>query len=155
MRAEFLRNDDGSEVVGDAWWDGRRAQVESDDPDVRRAIDRVFRITPVVVDDPAFRSLGAHGETVVQPGSLEWFEAAAFSRAGTEGLAVRMVPEVTGQGGWDPAAAYRTFRSTMRRLVESNLGSGRDRRQPGEEGPEERARTGDQPRDSDAPPTVK
>ena len=53
MRAEFLRNDDGSEVVGDAWWDGRRAQVESDDPDVRRAIDRVFRITPVVVDHGA------------------------------------------------------------------------------------------------------
>ena len=98
---------------------------------------------PVVVDDPAFRSLGAHGETVVQPGSLEWFEAAAFSRAGPEGLAARMIPEVTGQGGWDPAASYRTFRSTIQQLVESGVGSGRERRQSGEKGPEERARTGD------------
>jgi hypothetical protein len=117
LRAEFHRRDDGSEVVGAAWWDGRRVHVESDDEEVRGGLERIFRLTPVVVDDPAFRSLGAHGETVLEPGSLEWFEAAAFARAGAEGLSVRMVPELMGQGGWDPAAAYRTFRSTIRRLV--------------------------------------
>jgi hypothetical protein len=107
-----------------------------------------------VVDDPSFRSLGAYGESVVQPGSLEWFVAASFTRAQAEGLGVRLVPEVTGQGGWDPAASYRTFRSTVRHLVASSVGRDRQRPQPEEERPKERAKTGDQPGDSDAPPTV-
>ena len=155
MRAEFTRPGDGTDVVTTARWDGRRVHIDAEDADVRRALERVFRPTPVLVNDPAFRSLGARGESVMQPGSLEWFETAAFARAPEEGFAVRLVPEVAGQGGWDPAASYRTFRSTIRRLVESSAGREREDAQPGEEGPEERAATGDQPRDSDAPPTVK
>lgn len=154
MRAEFLKSDDDADVVGAATWDGRHALVDADDPEIRSSIEGVFRPTPVVVDDAIFRPPGTTGEAVIQPGSLEWFRAAASARAPAEGLTVRFVPEVEGQGGWDPAAAYRPFRSTIARLVTSSV-AGRDRRQAGEEGPEERAETGDQPRDSDAPPTVK
>jgi hypothetical protein len=154
MRAEFIRTDDGSRVVASASWDGRHAVVQSDDESIRKTVERIFRATPVVVDDPAYRSLGAHGASVIQPGSIEWFRAAAFARAGEAGLRARLVPEVTGQGGWDPAAAYRTFDEAVERLFRRPAdGTGRDQ-QPGEEGPEERADTGDQPRGSDAPPTV-
>ena len=92
---------------------------------------------------------------MIEPGSLEWFRAAAFARGPSIGFHVRLVPEVTGQGGWDPAAAYRTFRDAMTLIVEGDAARSGEERQPGEEGPEERAETGDQPRDSDAPPTVK
>jgi hypothetical protein len=67
---------------------------------------------------------------------------------------VRLVPEVAGQGGWDPAAAYRSFPAAVGRLIESGVGRSRGEQQPGEEEPEERAETGDQPRGSDAPPTI-
>jgi hypothetical protein len=117
MRAEFYRPDDPSEVLGQARWNGRTAVVETEDDDARAAIARVFRLTPVVLDDPSLRPLGAHGESVVQPGSLDWFRAAAMSRAESEGIRVRFVPEVRGKDGWDPASSYRTFRQTVARLV--------------------------------------
>ena len=117
MRAEFYRGDESGTVVGTATWDSFRVQVESDDPKTRRAIGRIFRPTPVVVDDAALRSLGANGEAVLQPGSMEWFEAAATRRAADEGLAVRLVPEARGHGGWDPASAYRTFRQSVDRIL--------------------------------------
>jgi hypothetical protein len=115
VRAEFLR--DGT-VVGTAVWDGKRAVIESSDPESRKSLEWIFRLTPVVVDDASLRSLGAHGESVIQSGGLEWFLAAASSRGAADGFEVRFVPEVAGEGGWDPAASYRTFRSTVRRLVE-------------------------------------
>jgi hypothetical protein len=116
MRAEFYRPDDPADVVGLARWDGRVARVEAADQDTETAIVRVFRPTPVVVDDPTLRPLGAHGESVVQPGSLDWFRAAAVTRSDEEGLRVRFVPQVRVGGGWDPASAYRTFRQTVARL---------------------------------------
>jgi hypothetical protein len=118
MRAEFYREDDPSQVVATARWDGRRAVIEASDEPVRGALTRVFRPVPVVVDDAAFRSLGAHGEVVIEPGSVDWFRAAAYARAKEESLGVRLVPEVAGQAGWDPAAAYRTFGDAMSRIVE-------------------------------------
>ena len=118
MRAEFSRPDDGPDVVATVAWDGRGVVIDSKDPDAHGAVERIFRPTPVVVEDASFRSLGARGESVLQPGSLEWFRAAAFSRAEREGFAVRIVPEVAAQGGWDPAAAYRTFREDMDRLID-------------------------------------
>jgi hypothetical protein len=156
VRVEFTRDGNGDEVVATARWDGRHAVVPSSDPEIRAALQRVFRPTPVVVDDPSLRSLGARGESVIQPGSLEWFRVAAFTRGPAEGLGVRIVPEVAGQGGWDPAAAYRTFPDAVEQLVLS-AESTRPEQQPGEEadGAEERSETGDQPRDSDAPHTVK
>ena len=155
MLAEFTREANGSQVVATASWDGRHVVVRSSDPEIREALQRVFRLTPVVVDDPSLRSLGARGESAIQPGSLEWFRAAAFVRGPEQALGVRVVPEVTGGGGWDPAAAYRTFTDTMARLITSGDAPRRDHRQPGEVAHEERSKTGDQPRDSDAPPTVK
>ena len=155
MRAEFLRSGgEASDVVATASWDGRRVVVDGADPGVRDAIDRIFRPTPVVVDDPSYRSLGALGEAMIQPGNAEWFRAAAYSRAGAEGLKARVVPEVVGQGGWDPAAAYRTFREDVGRLLERGIHRSDRPGQPGERAPEERAETGDQPRASDSPPDV-
>jgi hypothetical protein len=154
MRAEFLRAEEGStDVIATAWWDGRSARVDAGDSTTRTALERIFRLTPVVVDDASYRPLYARGEAVVQPGNADWFRAAAYTRAQAEGLKARVVPEVVGQGGWDPAAAYRTFREDVARLLQrgdhpSEVG------QPGEQAPEERAKTGDQPRGSEAPPTV-
>ena len=117
MRAEFRRRDDGSDVVATAAWDGRGVLIDVTDPGARGALERIFRPTPVVVDDASLRPLGARGEVMIQPGNLEWFREAAFARAGQEGLAVKLVPEVAGQGGWDPAGAYRTFGEDMERLI--------------------------------------
>jgi len=118
MRVEFRREVDQAKVVGVARWDGKRATMESDDPSVRDTLERIFRPTPVVVDDPSLRPLGSRGESLVYPGSLEWFREAALSRAGSVGLRARFVPEVRGHSGWDPASAYRTFGETVDRLVE-------------------------------------
>jgi TPP-dependent pyruvate/acetoin dehydrogenase alpha subunit len=54
---------------------------------------------------------------VIQPGSLEWFRAAAQVRAAEAGLVARMVPGVS-RGGYDPAAGYRSFDQAIERLVE-------------------------------------
>src|SRR2546429_5782476 len=45
------------------------------------------------------------------------------------------------QGGWDPAAAYRTFREDVARLLQRGIRRPDEQRQPGEHGPEERAET--------------
>ena len=132
MRAEFLRADDAAEVVATASWDGRGVVVEADDEAVRSALERIFRPTPVVVDDPSYRPLYARGESVVQPGNAEWFLAAAYARAASEELKARVVPEVVGQGGWDPAAAYRTFREDVARLLQRGIRRPDEQRQPGE-----------------------
>jgi hypothetical protein len=107
MRAEFFRRGDQDRVVGAAEWDGRQAVVQADDLDMRLRLRRVFRPSPVAIDDPASRPPGASGETVVEPGDLEWFRAAARIRAGREGLAVRFVTDVAGR--WDPALDPQTY----------------------------------------------
>ncbi|MDP9296134.1 MAG: hypothetical protein M3O88_05495 [Actinomycetota bacterium] len=116
MRVEFFRPNAPDEVVGRARWDGRRVVIEAEDDTIKQHLAGVFRLTPVVVDDASMRSLGSHGTSVLQPGSLEWFRAAALTRAGRVGLAARMVPEFAPGTGWDPAADYRTFRNEIRRL---------------------------------------
>jgi hypothetical protein len=89
--------------------------VQADDPEVEAAVLRIFRPTPVLARHAADRTKGASGPSVIQPGSLEWFRAAALNRAPAEGLAVRFaVPGIT--GGWDPAATYRPFGEQVRRL---------------------------------------
>jgi hypothetical protein len=116
LRIEFHRPDAPEEVVGTATWDGRRLEVRAEEPQARSAIERVFRPTPVVVDDPALRRAGTRGEVVLQPGSVEWFEGAAFARAREAGLVARVVRTAV-EGGWDPAANYRRFREQVRRLT--------------------------------------
>jgi hypothetical protein len=90
--------------------------VDADDPSIKAAIERAFRATPIVVDDPSLRRTGAHGERMLQPGDLEWFRAVAQFRVPAEtGLVARTVPGVT-QGGYDPAANYRRFAEQIERL---------------------------------------
>lgn len=108
MRAELHPPDDPERVVAVATWDGRHAHLEILDPSVAAPLARLFRPTPVVVDDGALRRRGTHGEVMIEPGTLEWFRAVVISRAIDAAFVARIVPGVT-EGGWDPAAQYRTF----------------------------------------------
>lgn len=105
MRAEFFRPEDPETGVGAAEWDGVRVRLEVEDADERAALERVFRVSPVVVDDPSRRAAGTAGPITAEPGDLDWFLAAAQVRGEQEGLGVRFVPDTP--GGWDPAGAYR------------------------------------------------
>ena len=116
MRIEFFRPGSPDEVVERARWDGTRVVIEANDEEIRTQLERVYRLTPVVVDDASMRMLGADGVSVLQPGSLEWFRAASFTRAAEFGLAARVVSESRPGSGWDPASNYRTFRNQMRRV---------------------------------------
>jgi hypothetical protein len=115
MRAELYRADEPETVVARATWDGRRAGIQPAEG-APEGLDGIFRPTPVVVGDSSLRRQGTHGETTLQPGSLEWFRAALTLRAQVLGLSVRFVPEVR-EGGWDPAAQYRTFEEQVDRLT--------------------------------------
>jgi hypothetical protein len=98
-----------------SWIDGEIA-VESDDADLQTKIERAFRRTPVVVDDPALRYPSTRGELVLQPGDLVWFRAVAQVRVPAEtGLVARFVPGAI-VGGFDPAANYRRFPDQIQRL---------------------------------------
>jgi hypothetical protein len=107
MRAQFFRPDAPDQVVGTADWDGRRAEIHTDDRDVEAALTRIFRATAVALDHPDTHIAGTRGEVVAEPGDLEWFRAAARIRAQREGLAVRFVTEKP--GGWDPALDPETY----------------------------------------------
>jgi hypothetical protein len=113
MRAEFYRPEDPDAVVAAAEWDGRRTHMEAEDEEARAALARVFRPSPVVLEDPSLRPAGASGETVVEPGDLEWFRVAALVRGGREGFGVRFVS--ASPGGWDPAGAYRPMQDWLAR----------------------------------------
>lgn len=103
MRADFFRKGDPGTVLGSAEWDGRHAVIRTEDDEVRAALERVFRVSPVAVDDPM-----PPGRTkVVGPGDLEWFRAGAAVRGAEEGLAVRFVTDVAGR--WDPALDPETY----------------------------------------------
>ncbi|HEX6231366.1 MAG TPA: hypothetical protein VF029_06605 [Actinomycetota bacterium] len=117
MRAELYRPDDPDDAVAVATWSPDGPSVEVRDPSAEH-LDRLLRPTPVVVEDASLRSLGAHGEAMLHPGSLEWFRAALLARAPELGLAVRFVRDHI-DFGWDPASAYRTFEQQMDRLASS------------------------------------
>jgi hypothetical protein len=115
VRAELYRPDEPERVVAVAQWSGTGASIEVIEPAVE-GLDRLLRPTPVVVTDAALLPRGAHGEAVLQPGSLAWFRAALFTRAPSLGLAVRYVVDDV-RNGWDPAANYRSFDEQVRRLT--------------------------------------
>lgn len=102
MRAEFFRPDDLEVPLAVAEWDGARVHPRSDDPD--GVLGRIFRPSPVQMDDPSLRPLGAEGPVTVEVGDLDWFRTAALARSAEEGLEVRLVSDRP--GGWDPAGAY-------------------------------------------------
>jgi hypothetical protein len=117
IRAELYRPEDPAVVVAIATgWQGGAA-IEPVGAGVE-GLDRLLRATPVVVDDPSLRPLGAHGEVVLPPGTLEWFRTALLVRGGDAGLGVRFVADEV-RNGWDPAANYRTFEEQIRRLASS------------------------------------
>ena len=117
MDVEYYQPEDEQKLtVATASWDGREVAITSNDDELRASLAHAFRRTPVVVDDPALRRLGASGPSTLQPGDLEWFRAVARSRATDEsGLAARFVPG-TIVGGFDPAANYRRFEEQIERL---------------------------------------
>ena len=118
MRAELYRSDDPEAVVAVVAWDGRRATLEPA-AGAPGGLEAILRPTPVVVEDASLRRQGTHGETLLQPGTFEWFRAALLTRAGGFGLGVRFVPGER-SGGWDPAAQYRTFEEQVSRLTASD-----------------------------------
>ncbi len=107
MLAEFYDPDDEQKLaVATADWDGSEVTITAADPDMRDASRRrsVGRRWPCPT--PATNAPGA---TVLQPGDLQWFRAAAAIRVRAEtGLAARFVA-ATVVGGYDPAAGYRPF----------------------------------------------
>jgi hypothetical protein len=105
MRAQFFREDDAAGPVGTARWDGSGVTVETDDGEMRRVLERIFRASAVPVDEPGARDPAAKGPAVVEPGDLTWFRAAALVRGRAEGFRARFVTDTP--GGWDPAGAYR------------------------------------------------
>lgn len=116
MLAEFYDPDDEQKLaVATADWDGSEVTITAVDPDVRDRLAKAFRRSPVAVPDPATNAPGA---TVLQPGDLAWFRAAATIRARAEtGLAARFVA-ATVVGGYDPAAGYRPFGEQVELLSE-------------------------------------
>lgn len=136
MRAEFYKSEDPGTVVGAATWTGDRVHAASEHESVREALGRIFRPTAVKVDDPALRSFGTSGPTLLAPGTLRWFRAAATSRAGAEGLAVRLVPQGANAMGWDPAGAYRTFVNAVERKELIGVAGPSTGREAGEARPE-------------------
>ncbi len=134
MRAEF-HGDDPKKVLATVRW-ARRGLDISADREIEAKIRQVFRPTPVVVDDPAYRSSGTSGPVVLHPGSLLWFRSAAQVRSGAEGLKVRFVPEGQDVMGWDPAGAYRTFGETVERKELSGVAARPEEAEAGETRPE-------------------
>jgi hypothetical protein len=105
-------------AIASVTWSDGAAVVEADDPELRSALERSFRRTPVAIDDPSLRYPGTRGVSVLQPGDLEWFRAVALVRVPEEiGLVPRFVPGPT-VGGFDPAANYRRFPDQVERLNE-------------------------------------
>ena len=115
MRAELYRPEEPDTVVAVVTWDGSSARIEpAGDPPA--GLDAIVRPVPIVVDDPSLRGPGTRGETLLEPGTLEWFRSALLERAPALGLSVRFVSTVR-EGGWDPAAQYRTFEEQVERLT--------------------------------------
>jgi hypothetical protein len=118
MRVELHKPDEPDDVLAVVTWEGRSASVSTDDPQIAEKLRRCYRLSPVAVDDAAYRSLAAHGPVVYPPGTLEWFRAVTQSRVPDEtGLVPRFVPGVK-EGGFDPAAGYRPFGEVIARLVD-------------------------------------
>jgi len=117
MRAELYWSSDPETVVAVAIWRPHEMRLEPIEG-APEGVEELLRPVPIVVEDPSLRRLGTHGETLLQPGTLEWFRSALIARAPDLGLTVRFVPGVL-EGGWDPAAQYRAFQEQVERLAGS------------------------------------
>ncbi len=108
MLAEFFRAEAPDRPVGQASWSGGQVGIEGAGSEDVARIRRILRPTPVVADDEP-RPPGTSGPTVLSPGTLRWFTAAARTRGPAEGLSVRFVPSTGERMGFDPAGLYRRF----------------------------------------------
>jgi hypothetical protein len=117
MKFEMHTPDEPDTVVATATWDAGRVVVEASDPVLRDRLQRVFRHTPVIVDDASYRRLGTHGDVVLEPGDLEWFRAVAHARLSKETDLVARLVAGAREGGYDPAAGTGTFESAIERLM--------------------------------------
>lgn len=116
MRVLFARPDAPDEILGEAGWEGYRVRIESNHEEIRSRLHRIFRPTPIVMEDPSLRPAGASGPVEVQPGSLQWFLGVARVRGEAAGYKVVFAPDGTGEPGWDPAGGYRPFTRQVERL---------------------------------------
>lgn len=121
IRAEFFRPRTPDTVIGAVEWDGRQPKIEAKNSAVHDVLARIFRPTAVRVDDPSTRPLGASGETLLEPGDLDWFIATARVRSKEERLGVRFVASMP--GGWDPAGAFRPMRVWIERQAAGGTSS--------------------------------
>src|SRR5207245_4787920 len=115
VRAEFYRADAPDQIVGQARWRSSGVEFLTEDAPVRAALQRIFRPTAVVVDDPSLRPFGTSGPIVLQPGGLRWFHEAALARAPAEAVVARLVPERGASVGYDPAGLYRPLNEQWER----------------------------------------
>lgn len=117
MQVELHRPDDPDAVAATVTWTRGEIVIVSDDEALVPSLTKAFRRTPVVIDDSSYRRMGTSGELLISPGSLEWFRAVVQVRVPAEtGLVGRFVSGVR-EGGFDPAAGYRTFESAIERLT--------------------------------------
>jgi hypothetical protein len=117
VKIELHPPDQPDAVVASVSWIDGQPILDTDDGALRATLEKVFRRTPVVIDDPSYRRMGTSGAVLIQPGDLEWFRAVAQTRIPAEtGFSARFVPGVT-EGGFDPAAGYRTFEDQIERLT--------------------------------------
>ena len=117
MKVELSRPEEPDAIVATISWTGGRSVIDTPDDILRASLQKVFRRTPVVIDDASYRRLGTSGEVLIQPGDLEWFRAIVQARIPAEtSLVARFVPGVS-EGGFDPAAGYRTFEQQIERLT--------------------------------------
>jgi hypothetical protein len=117
VKVELHPPDQPDTVIATVSWIDGRPIIDTADDALRAILEKVFRRTPVVIDDPSYRRMGTAGAVLIQPGDLEWFRAVAQTRVFAEtGSAARFVPGVT-EGGFDPAAGYRTFEEQIERLT--------------------------------------
>jgi hypothetical protein len=117
VKVELHPPDQPDAVVASVSWVDGRTVIDTEDDILRSSLQKVLRRTPVVIDDASYRRMGTTGEVLIQPGALEWFRAVVQARVPAEtGLAARFVPGVT-EGGFDPAAGYRTFEEQIERLT--------------------------------------
>ena len=70
-----------------------------------------FSFTREKIDEAALR------KQLFDPTAGGYTSFEGWVRNHNEGLAVRLVPEARGHGGWDPASAYRTFRQSVDRIL--------------------------------------
>jgi hypothetical protein len=117
VKVELHRLDQPDAVVATVSWIGGQPVIDTEDDVLGTTLQKVFRRTPVVIDDASYRRMGTAGEVMIQPGDLEWFRAVVQARIPVEtSLAARFVPGIT-EGGFDPAAGYRTFEEQIERLT--------------------------------------